>query len=114
MMARILLMTLFATPAFAATTTVERTADGRFDITLVDADVHAALLLLADEGDLNLVIPDTVKGTVTLKLHDVTLEDAMGAILAMKGLSAESGGTVTTVTPATPVTPTTPVTPPQK
>lgn len=69
----------------------------RVDLELQDADVHAALRLLADLGDVNLVVDDRVKGTITVRLRQVTWEDAFAAVLAAKGLTAVTVGDTVTV-----------------
>lgn len=62
------------------------------DFEFVDADVHVALLAIADAGDVNLVVDDRVKGTVTLHLRKVTWDEALAAVLAQKGLAAVPAG----------------------
>src|SRR5690349_24418331 len=49
-------------------------------------EVRAALQLLADEGQFNLVVSDSVKGTITLHLNGVTWEQALDTVLMTKGL----------------------------
>src|SRR5688572_30898734 len=49
--------------------------------------VRSALQLLADEGDFNLVVSDSVTGNITLHLEDVTWEQVLAVVLRMKGLS---------------------------
>jgi type IV pilus assembly protein PilQ len=74
-------------------------APARFDLKLQDADVHAAILLLADAGDLDVVVPDTVSGTVTLHLVDVTWDTAFAALLANEGLAAVAAGDTVSIAP---------------
>lgn len=76
-------------------------ADPRAPISLevVDAPVVDVLRLLADAGDLNLVISDDVQGKVTLRLNEVAWEDAFAAVLACKGLAAVPVGELTVVSP---------------
>jgi hypothetical protein len=60
--------------------------------------VRSALQLIAEEGQFNLVVPDSVQGTITLRLDDVTWEQALEVVMRLKGLRArvDSGaGTVT-------------------
>lgn len=51
-------------------------------------DIHAALRFLADAGDVDIVIGDEVKGTVTLQLRRVTWDEAFQATLMPGGLIA--------------------------
>jgi type II secretory pathway component HofQ len=64
----------------------------RFDIELQNADLHATIHMLADLGDLDVVVPDTVYGRVSLRLSDVTWETALAAVLSVEGLGAEATG----------------------
>ena len=60
----------------------------RISIDLQDADIHVVLRFLAETGHINIVVSDDVKGKVTVRLKDVSWEDALNAILAAKGLVA--------------------------
>lgn len=72
----------------------------RVSLELQDADIHAALRFLAEAGDVNLVVGDEVKGTITVRLKDVAWEDALAAVLVSKGLvAAPLGRTAWTVAP---------------
>ncbi len=51
-----------------------------------DADIHAVLRLLAEIGDINIIVSDKVKGTVTLKAKQVPWDLLLDAILANNGL----------------------------
>lgn len=64
----------------------------RFDLELQAAEVHATIRMLAELGDLDVVVPDTVSGTVSLRLRDVTWETALAAVLAAEGLVAVRTG----------------------
>ncbi|MBK9371482.1 MAG: hypothetical protein IPN01_35165 [Deltaproteobacteria bacterium] len=67
---------------------------------LVDAPITHALTLIAEVGDLQLVMGDDVKGTVTVSLVDVAWEDAFNAVLLTHGLVAVPVGELTVVKPA--------------
>lgn len=69
----------------------------RFDLELREAEIHATLRMLAEVGDLDLVVPDTVQGTVTVRLRDVEWDTALAAVLSMKGLVAVPTGPDTRV-----------------
>jgi type IV pilus assembly protein PilQ len=54
--------------------------------------VRSALQLLAEEGDFNLVVSDSVTGNITLHLEDVTWEQALEVVLRLKGLEMRVDG----------------------
>ena len=58
----------------------------RIDVDFKDVDIHNLLRLLADVGAVNIVVPDDVKATVTVRMRDVPWDQAMEVILASKGL----------------------------
>jgi type II secretory pathway component HofQ len=60
-----------------------------------DIPVRSALQLIAEEGRFNLVVSDSVKGNITLRLKDVTWEQALDIVLRMKGLRQRVDGTAT-------------------
>jgi len=51
-----------------------------------DIPVRSALQLLAEEGGVNLVVSDSVKGNVSLHLDNVTWEQALAIVARLKGL----------------------------
>ena len=73
--------TAFATPHSLGLAHAERTRY-HFD----NIPVRSALQLLAEEGGFNLVVPDSVTGTISLHLDDVTWEQALAVVLRLKGL----------------------------
>ena len=62
-----------------------------------DADIKAVLRLLSEQGNVNIVSGDDVKGTVTLKMEDVSWEQALDTILTITGLGKKQVGNVITV-----------------
>lgn len=62
--------------------------NGRVTMDLVDADVRAVLGWLAEHTTANLVFDETVDGTVTVRVTDVPVEDALEAVLWAAGLLA--------------------------
>lgn len=66
----------------------------RINLDVQDADVHNVLRLLADTGAINIVVPDHVKGRVTLKLRNVPWTEALDVVLRSKGLGQERSGNV--------------------
>lgn len=54
--------------------------------------VRSALQLLAEEGRFNLVVSDSVQGNISLRLNDVTWEQALAMVLRIKGLQQRVDG----------------------
>ena len=63
-----------------------------------EAPVRSVLEGLARSGNINLIVDDTVQGTMTMHLKDVTVEDALDAIAASQNLYYEKAGLVRTMT----------------
>lgn len=57
--------------------------DGTLGIRAADLPLATALRLLSLQSGRNIISSPAVKGTVTAELHDVTFEEALGAILRM-------------------------------
>jgi type IV pilus assembly protein PilQ len=51
-----------------------------------DADIHNLMRLIAQAGNVDIIIPDDVKATVTVRLTNVPWQQAMEVILQSKGL----------------------------
>ena len=66
-----------------------------------DIEVRSVLQLLADFTDKNIVVSDTVKGNITLRLKNVPWDQALDIVLESKGLAMRSNGNVIWVAPAT-------------
>src|SRR5690606_1617666 len=58
----------------------------RVDLDLKDVDLHNLVRALAGTENINVVIPDNVKATVTVRLFSVPWEQALEVILKSKGL----------------------------
>lgn len=58
----------------------------RFSFDFRDADIKDVLLALAKAKGVNIVVDDSVQGTITLSFENLTFEQALGYILATKGL----------------------------
>jgi type II secretory pathway component HofQ len=85
-----------ATPAQAARR-ADATADAASRTTLKsyhfsNIPVRSALQLLADEGNFNLVVSDSVQGNITLHLEDVTWEQVLAIVLRLNGLEQHIDG----------------------
>lgn len=68
-------------------------------LSLQDVEIHAALQILADEYDFNLVAP-AVEGTVTLQLNNVPWDQALDLVLRAGNLDKRLVGNVLYVAPA--------------
>src|SRR5258708_688250 len=51
-----------------------------------DGDVRDVLRLISQQTGVNIVADDTVRGSVTLNLNEVTVQQALDMLLAVKGL----------------------------
>ncbi len=72
----------------------------RLSLNFQDIDVRAVLQLIADFTNLNLVVSDSVKGRLTLRLKNVPWDQALDIILKTKGLDMRKQGNVLLVAPA--------------
>jgi type IV pilus assembly protein PilQ len=71
----------------------------KIDLDLKDADIHNLMRLLADVGGVNIVVPDDVKASITVRLRDVPWDQAMEVILASKGMWYRREGGLIRVAP---------------
>lgn len=75
--------------------------DGKFDagrkslsFYFQNIEVRSLLQLIAKSSGLNFIISDTVKGTVTLNLKNVTWQQALAVIMKTQGLTSRQVGNV--------------------
>jgi type IV pilus assembly protein PilQ len=73
----------------------------RLTLNFQDIDVRAVLQLLADTSGQNIVVSDTVRGNLTLRLQNVPWDQALDIVLKTKGLDMRRDGNVILVAPAT-------------
>ena len=71
---------------------------GAVDVQVRDVPTRTVLEGLARSGNINLVVDDSVQGSLTMNLHDVTLEEALQAIADSQGLYYEKTGPIRTMT----------------
>ena len=69
-------------------------------LTFQDLETRAVLQLLADFSGLNIVVSDSVQGSVTLRLQDVPWDQALDIVMTTKGLDMRRNGNVVIVAPA--------------
>ena len=89
-----LLLVLLAVPALGAPTPKKKVT-----FEFVNADVVSVLRALAEVGKFNLVTADGVQGKVTMRLKNVSWDEALKAVLAAKSLGAEDLGSIVRVAP---------------
>ncbi|MDH5729177.1 MAG: type IV pilus secretin PilQ family protein [Gammaproteobacteria bacterium] len=88
------------TPAEKAEARQAEYVGEKLSLNFQDIEVRAVLQLLADFTSLNIVVSDTVKGSITLRLKSTPWDQAMDIILKAKGLSKRQTGNVILVAPA--------------
>ncbi|MGA7539391.1 MAG: type IV pilus secretin PilQ [Steroidobacteraceae bacterium] len=71
----------------------------RLTLNFQDIAIRAVLQLLADASGQNIVVSDSVSGSVTLRLQNVPWDQALAVILQDKGLGEEKDGNVIIVAP---------------
>jgi type IV pilus assembly protein PilQ len=71
----------------------------RIDLDFKGADIHNILRLLADVGQVNVIVADDVRGDVTIKMRDVPWDQALDVVLRSKGLGSVREGNLLRVAP---------------
>ena len=71
----------------------------RLTLNFQDIDVRPLLQLLADTSGQNIVVSDSVRGRVTLRLQNVPWDQALDIVLKTKGLDMRRKGNVIMVAP---------------
>src|SRR6188474_980327 len=72
----------------------------RLTLNFQDIETRAVLQLLAETSGLNIVVSDTVQGSVTLRLQNVPWDQALDIVMTTKGLDMRRNGNVIIVAPA--------------
>jgi type IV pilus assembly protein PilQ len=72
----------------------------RLTLNFQDIDTRAVLQIIADISGLNLVVSDSVRGNLTLRLQNVPWDQALDIILRTRGLAMRQTGNVMLVAPA--------------
>ncbi len=72
----------------------------RIDLDFKDVDIHNLMRLLSDIGQVNVVMSDDVKGTITVRMRDVPWDQALDVILKSKSLGMTREGNLIRVAPA--------------
>jgi len=71
----------------------------KLSLNFQDIEVRAVLQLLADFTGLNVVVSDSVQGSITLRLKNTPWDQALDIILKAKGLAMRKNGSVMLVAP---------------
>ncbi|MEE4638025.1 MAG: type IV pilus secretin PilQ [Wenzhouxiangella sp.] len=78
----------------------EREYEGdRITLNFQDIQVRSVLQLIADVSDRNIVVSDSVSGSLTLRLTNVPWDQALDIVLETKNLDMRESGNVTWVAP---------------
>jgi type IV pilus assembly protein PilQ len=72
----------------------------RLSLNFQDIEVRSVLQLIADFTGINIVVSDTVSGSLTLRLKNVPWDQALDIILKTKGLAMRQAGNVMLVAPS--------------
>jgi type IV pilus assembly protein PilQ len=72
----------------------------RLSLNFQDIEVRSVLQLIADFTGINIVVSDTVGGSLTLRLKNVPWDQALDIILKTKGLAMRQSGNVMLVAPS--------------
>ncbi len=72
----------------------------RLTLNFQNIEVRAVLQLIADFTGMNVVVSDTVSGSLTLRLQNVPWDQALDIILKTKGLSMRQNGNVILIAPS--------------
>ncbi|HEY2744012.1 MAG TPA: type IV pilus secretin PilQ, partial [Polyangia bacterium] len=71
----------------------------RIELDFVNADIHNIMKFIAEVGQVNIILSDDVKGTVTMHLRDVPWDQALDVIAKAKGLGVQREGNLIRVAP---------------
>lgn len=75
------------------------TSSKHLSINFQDIPIRSVLQMVAEHNGLNIVVSDTVKGNLTLRLNDVTWQRALDTILRLKGLDKRQSGNILLIAP---------------
>ncbi len=74
--------------------------DKPISMSLKNADIQDALRMLAEQNNLNIIASDDVKGKITVKFSDVTVDEALASIVTINGFEyTRTENTIRVTTP---------------
>lgn len=79
--------------------TLNQGKSDKISLNFQNIDVRALLQLLADFSGYNILVSDSVSGTISLKLNDVPWDQALQIILNSKGLGMRRDGNIIRIAP---------------
>lgn len=71
----------------------------KINLNFQDVEIRTLLEVLAEVADINLVVSDTVKGSITMRLNNVPWDQALDIVLRTKGLDKRQAGNLLYVAP---------------
>jgi len=80
--------------------TLKSGGSDRVSFNFQNIDVRALLQLLADFSGYNILVSDSVTGTISIKLNNVPWDQALQTILSAKGLDMRRDGNIIRIAPA--------------
>lgn len=87
--------------AATASSVLKKTFSGeKIDLNFQNVNVRSVLQIIAEVAQKNLVVDDSVTGTITLRLQNVPWDQALDIVLKTRGLDKRSVGNVLLVAPA--------------
>ncbi len=87
--------------AAKASSVLKKTFSGeKIDLNFQNVNVRSVLQIIAEVAQKNLVVDDSVTGTITLRLQNVPWDQALDIVLKTRGLGKRSVGNVLLVAPA--------------
>ena len=95
----IVLVAVTALLCGAQTTSDASRSEQRFSIDYPDTDTRVLLRAIGDRFELNLVIPSSLQGVTSLKLHNVTWKQALEVVLEPMGYTYRVEGDIVKVVP---------------
>jgi type IV pilus assembly protein PilQ len=72
----------------------------RMSLVFQDIDTRAVLQMLSDTSGQNIIVTDSVTGSLTLRLQNVPWDQALDVVMRLKGLAKRQEGNVIIVAPA--------------
>ena len=81
-------------PSVAPTKTKDTSGKDTLSVDFPDEDIHNILRDVAELFDLNIVIPDTLQGKTSVKLHDVTWHQIFNVVLTPVGYTYVEDGNI--------------------
>jgi type IV pilus assembly protein PilQ len=85
---------------FSHTATSSCAQEALIKMSVYEAQTRDVLFALAEMGNVNILIDDSVKGTVTVQLKDVSWEDALALVAKANGLTYHQQGNIIIVADA--------------